>query len=87
MSHTFRQRIRQAAGIGELGAGITLAAQYFIGMPLGHQPEWLGAVASTAILPAQYVLFPFAGPLQRLLGQGVAELCFTPKRARWPIPD
>jgi len=68
MPHTFRQRVRQATGVGELGAGITVAAQYFIGMPVGHQPEWLGAVAATAALPAQYVLIPFAGPLQRLLG-------------------
>lgn len=73
MSHTFRQRIRHAIGAGELGAGIAVAAQYFIGMPVGHQPEWLGAVASTAVLPAQYVLFPFAGPLQKLLGQSAGH--------------
>jgi hypothetical protein len=68
MPRTFRHHVRHAAAVGELGAGITFAAQYFIGMPVGHQPEWLGAVASTAVIPAQYVLFPFAAPLQRLLG-------------------
>jgi hypothetical protein len=73
MPHTIRQRILQAAGIGEIGAGFAVAAQYFIGMPVGHQPEWLGTVASVAIVPAQYILVPFADPLKRLMGSAVGD--------------
>jgi hypothetical protein len=68
MYHTFRQRLSRAVGAGLMGAGVTVAAQYFIGVPVGRQPEWLGAVASTTVLPAQYILFPFSGLLTRLLG-------------------
>ena len=73
MSHTFRQRISRATGVGEFGAGIVVAAQYFIGIPVGHQPEWLGTLAATAVLPAQYVLIPFANPLNRLLGSSAGH--------------
>jgi hypothetical protein len=68
MYHTFRQRVARAVGAGLMGAGVTVAAQYFIGVPVGRQPEWLGTVASTTALPAQYVIAPFSGVLNRLLG-------------------
>jgi hypothetical protein len=68
MYNSFRQRFSRAVGAGLMGAGVTVAAQYFIGVPVGRQPEWLGAVASTTALPAQYVLFPFSGLVHKLVG-------------------
>lgn len=68
MYHSFRQRFTRAAGAGLMGAGVTVAAQCFIGLPVGEQPQWLGVVASTTLLPAQYILFPFSGLLNKAVG-------------------
>lgn len=68
MHSTFRHRLGHAAGIGLIGAGITAATQYFIGMPVGGQPGWLGTLATTTAMPAQYLLVPFDGVLRQLPG-------------------
>lgn len=60
MSQSLRQRLTRAAATGVVGAGFAAAAQYFIALPIGNQPQWLGTLASLAAVPAAYVTYPLS---------------------------
>lgn len=66
MSQTIRQRFTRAAATGVIGAGIAAAAQYFIALPIGNQPQWMGTVASLAAVPAGYVTYPLSMALEAI---------------------
>lgn len=67
MVMTVRRRAVHAAVVGTVGAAFAAALQYFIGIPLGNQPDWLGTLASVSALPSAYITFPIRDPLERIL--------------------
>lgn len=78
MSSTVRQRMVHAATVGLIAAAAATAAQYFIGMPLGGQPEWLWTLAMVAAVPSAYFTFPLSGLLDVPLRSGILVEVGTP---------
>ena len=68
MERTFRYRLVRAATFGMLAALVAVAVQWFIGIPVGNQPEWLGYVTMTTAVPSAYLTFPISDPLEALIG-------------------
>jgi len=68
MERTFRYRLVRAATFGMLAAFVAVAVQWFIGIPVGDQPAWLGVVTLTTAVPAAYLTFPISDPLEKLIG-------------------
>jgi hypothetical protein len=68
MSGAIRRRVGRAAHYGLVATVIAVAVQWFIGIPVGNQPEWLGYLTLTTAVPASYITFPFGDPLEHLLG-------------------
>ncbi len=64
---TVRQRAVHAAVVGTTAAALAAALQYFVGIPLGDQPRWLGAITMASAVPSAYVTFPIRDPLERLI--------------------
>lgn len=67
MSMTVRQRSVHAAVVGIVGAAIAAGLQYFVGIPLGSQPKWLGFLTTASAVPSAYITFPIRDPLERLI--------------------
>lgn len=68
MHVTVRHRMVESSLVGVVAAGIAAALQYFVAMPLGNQPGWLGSLASIAAIPSAYVTYPLNAPAERILG-------------------
>lgn len=68
MSGEFRGRVGRAAQFGLLAMVVVVLVQWFVGIPVGDQPGWLGVVALAAAVPAAYVTVPVSEPLERLIG-------------------
>lgn len=68
MERRFRYRLGRAATFGMLAALVAVAVQWFIGMPVGDQPEWLGYLTLTTAVPSAYLTFPISDPLEALIG-------------------
>jgi hypothetical protein len=68
MERTFRYRLGRAATLGMVAAFVAVAVQWFIGMPVGDQPEWLGYLTLTTAVPSAYLTFPISDPLESLIG-------------------
>lgn len=66
-SMTFRQRIVRAATFGTLAAAVAVAIQYFVGIPVGDQPDWMATLTLVSAVPSAYVTFPLRAPFERLL--------------------
>ncbi len=68
--------------IGTLAAAVAVAIQYFVGIPVGDQPEWLATLTLVSAVPSAYVTFPLQAPFERLLdfqvGSGVVFEAETP---------
>lgn len=64
---TVRQRLVRAALVGMAAALVAVAVQYFVGIPVGDQPAWLGTLTLVSAVPAAYVTFPIKDPFERLL--------------------
>lgn len=64
---TIRQRIVRAAMLGSLAAAVAVAVQYFVGIPVGDQPDWLATLTLVTAVPSAYVTFPLKAPFERLL--------------------
>lgn len=70
---TFRQRIVRAASVGVAAAVLAVAIQYFVGIPVGDQPEWLATLTLVSAVPSAYVTFPLKAPFEQLLDLQVAS--------------
>lgn len=64
---TFRQRILRAATVGVTASAVAVAIQYFVGIPVGGQPEWMATLTLVSAVPSAYVTFPLQAPFERLL--------------------
>lgn len=64
---TFRQRLVRAATVGIAASAVAVAIQYFVGIPVGDQPEWMATLTLVSAVPSAYVTFPLKTPLERLL--------------------
>lgn len=77
-----RVRIVRAAVVGIVVAGLAVASQILIGVPVGDQPEWLAYIPLILATPSAYLLFPIQDPLESLikmrLGSGVTLEGTTP---------
>jgi hypothetical protein len=67
-----------AATVGLVAAAAATAAQYFIGMPLGGQPEWLWTVAMVTAVPSAYLTFPLSDLFDVPLRSGTLVEVGTP---------
>jgi hypothetical protein len=63
-----RHRMTESGLIGVVAAAVASALQYFVAMPLGDQPGWLGWISSAAAVPSAYLTYPLSGPSERYLG-------------------
>jgi hypothetical protein len=63
-----RHRMVESSVVGVVAATITAGLQYFVAIPLGNQPGWLGSLASYSALPSAYLTYPLNLPAERLLG-------------------
>jgi hypothetical protein len=63
MPSTVRQRMVHAATVGLVAAAVATAAQYFIAVPVGSQPEWLWTLTMLTAIPSLYLAYPVAGLL------------------------
>lgn len=68
MERTVRYRLGRAATFGMLAALVAVAVQWFVGIPVGSQPEWLGIVTITTAVPSAYLTFPISDPFEKLIG-------------------
>lgn len=68
MSGEIRRRISRAGQYGLVATLIAIAVQWFIAIPVGNQPEWLGLVTLTVTVPSAYITVPVADLLERLVG-------------------
>ncbi len=73
MALTVRQRAVHAALVGIASATFAAAMQYFVGIPLGNQPKWLGTITMASAVPSAYVTFPIRDPLERLTHTSLAS--------------
>jgi hypothetical protein len=63
MISTVRQRMVHAATVGLVAAAVATAAQYFVAVPVGGQPEWLWTLTMVTAIPSLYLAYPLAGLL------------------------
>jgi hypothetical protein len=67
-----------AATVGLIAATAATAAQYFIGVPLGSQPDWLWTLAMVTAVPSAYLTFPLSGLFDVPLRSGTLMEVATP---------
>lgn len=64
---TVRQRFTHASLVGLMAAAVVVAIQFFVGVPVGDQPAWLGTLALLSGIPAAYALHLLRGPIDAIL--------------------
>jgi hypothetical protein len=57
----------RAAMVGGLASVVAVGVQYFVGIPVGNQPDWLATLTLVTAVPSAYVTFPLKAPFERLL--------------------
>lgn len=82
MATTVRQRVSHAGTVGLAAAALVVAAQYFVGLPVGNQPSWLATMVASLVAPSAYVVLPIRDPieywLQMEFGTGTLMEATTP---------
>jgi hypothetical protein len=67
-----------AATVGLVAAALATAAQYFIAVPVGNQPEWLWTLTMVVAIPSLYVLYPLSDLFNWPLPSGTLVEVSTP---------
>lgn len=78
MSTTVRARMVHAATVGLVAAVVASAAQYFIAIPVGGQPDWLWTLTLLSVVPSLYLTYPLDGLLDAPLRSGTLVEVATP---------
>lgn len=73
MHTAIRHRMVQSMVVGIVAAAIAVALQYFVAIPLGTQPRWLGSLTTASAVPSAYLTFPLTDPVERWLGGPLAS--------------